>query len=109
MMIQLQLFHKIKLTGQSNTGGSFDSKRSLEVAHLFGKLFPPNILNLPGILSTRVALYLIASNGPDEACSREQCMTYIIDCIQLALQWYESLCNEVSFFSVFKFNSVMFL
>ncbi|KAF8565051.1 hypothetical protein P879_04035 [Paragonimus westermani] len=83
-----QLNLRYGVTNQLNS--SLKPERALAVARLFSHLLPDSQLHRPGVISTRIALHMVASAGDDAAESRSDALAAVSDIIQTALDWYES-------------------
>ncbi|KAF7238895.1 hypothetical protein EG68_10839 [Paragonimus skrjabini miyazakii] len=83
-----QLNLRYGVTNQLNS--SLKPERALAVARLFSQLLPDSQLHRPGVMSTRIALHMVASAGDDAAESRSDALAAVSDIIQTALDWYES-------------------
>ncbi|CAH8827948.1 unnamed protein product [Trichobilharzia szidati] len=62
---------------------------ALNVAKLLQDLLPEHLLHCPGVLSTRIALYLLACAGDNAVQTRADSMKQIVSCIESALHFYE--------------------
>ncbi|VDQ04251.1 unnamed protein product, partial [Trichobilharzia regenti] len=62
---------------------------ALNVAKLLQDLLPKHLLHCPGVLSTRIALYLLACAGENAVQTRVDSMKQIVSCIESALHFYE--------------------
>ncbi|CAH8462369.1 unnamed protein product [Heterobilharzia americana] len=72
---------------------------ALNVAKMLPDLLPKNLLHCPGILSTRIALYLLASSGENAVQTRVDSMKQIVSCIESALHYYEELGGQNEIYS----------
>ncbi|KAK4473714.1 hypothetical protein MN116_003058 [Schistosoma mekongi] len=64
-------------------------KHALSVAQMLEDFLPKHLIHSPGVLSTRIALYLLASSGENAVQTRDDSMKKIVSCIESTLHYYE--------------------
>lgn len=95
IIFALAQFHLRRATNGQLSTGLPCPQNALAVANLFKQLLPPEILHLPGLVSTRIALFLTACSGENAVYSRTDAMKLVVECIQSALDWYGTPENQV--------------
>lgn len=81
--------------------GSPQPKNALNVAQMLENILPQHLIHSPGVLSTRIALYLIASSGENAVQTRPDSMKQIVNCIESTLHYYEELGEQVILFPIY--------
>ncbi|CAH8446727.1 unnamed protein product [Schistosoma bovis] len=89
--------------------GSPQPKNALNVAQMLENILPQHLIHSPGVLSTRIALYLIASSGENAVQTRPDSMKQIVNCIESTLHYYEELGEQNETYSHLLDNCAGFL
>ncbi|CAH8460088.1 unnamed protein product [Schistosoma turkestanicum] len=90
----------LRQTSRSHLGhGIPQSKNALNVAEMLGNALPEHLIHSPGVLSTRIALYLLASSGENAVQTHSDSMKKIVNCIESTLHYYEELGGQDEIYS----------
>ncbi|CAH8481689.1 unnamed protein product [Schistosoma haematobium] len=89
--------------------GSPQPKNALNVAQMLENILPQHLIHSPGVLSTRIALYLLASSGENAVQTRPDSMKQIVNCIESTLHYYEELGEQNETYSHLLDNCAGFL
>ncbi|CAH8470865.1 unnamed protein product [Schistosoma mattheei] len=89
--------------------GSPQPKNALNVAQMLENILPQHLIHSPGVLSTRIALYLLASSGENAVQTRPDSMKQIVNCIESTLHYYEELGEQNEIYSHLLDNCAGFL
>ncbi|CAL8079594.1 unnamed protein product [Calicophoron daubneyi] len=88
-----QLLLRSVINGQLS-GGIPHPQKALDVVRFLEESLAESELNAPGLICTRIALYLLGCAGEGAPLKREDALGAINNLVQSALTWYESTNEE---------------